>query len=150
LISNGTWRRHPVKDRQRYHFYNLPGTYNASLVITSLGGCRDSVAKTMVVRGPQGDFSYEKTTGCTPSVYLSGPLRRIRYPLSGISTMALQRPRTIQSSIIFIHPRQIRPRLILVDPQGCKVPIIGRDTISVFGVEAGFLRHSRLFVIQAL
>ncbi|HZG26579.1 MAG TPA: PKD domain-containing protein [Chitinophagaceae bacterium] len=121
------------------HFYNLPGTYNASLVITSLGGCRDSVAKTMVVRGPQGDFSYEKTTGCTP---VGLPFRATTkdkvsfiWDFNDGSTTA-----TNDSIINHIYsiPGKYVPRLILVDPQGCKVPIIGRDTISVFGVEARF------------
>ena len=48
--------------------YVQPGTYNASLIVTNAGGCKDTIRKDsiIVVPGPVGSFSFSPNTGCNP------------------------------------------------------------------------------------
>lgn len=46
------------------HFYNLPGTYNVSLVLSNQNGCTDSVVKTVTVfPTPKADFTVANACG---------------------------------------------------------------------------------------
>jgi gliding motility-associated-like protein len=50
------------------HNYLNPGTYNASLIVTNAGGCKDTLTENgiVVVPGPIGTFTYTPTKGCNP------------------------------------------------------------------------------------
>ena len=48
------------------HYYNYPGTYYAKLVVTSPGGCTDTLSRKIVIKGPTGSFLYDKTASCNP------------------------------------------------------------------------------------
>lgn len=46
------------------HFYNLPGTYNVSLVLSNNNGCKDSIVKTVTVYpAPDADFTVADACG---------------------------------------------------------------------------------------
>jgi gliding motility-associated-like protein len=48
--------------------YVQPGIYNASLIVTNAGGCKDTLMRDsiIVVPGPVGSFSFSPVTGCNP------------------------------------------------------------------------------------
>ncbi|MGZ4030270.1 MAG: PKD domain-containing protein [Bacteroidia bacterium] len=48
--------------------YVQPGVYNASLIVTNAGGCKDTLAKDsiIVVPGPVGSYSFSPVSGCNP------------------------------------------------------------------------------------
>jgi gliding motility-associated-like protein len=48
--------------------YTTPGIYKVNLIVTNLGGCKDTVRKDslIVVPGPIGTFSFAPTRGCIP------------------------------------------------------------------------------------
>lgn len=48
--------------------YVQPGIYNASLVVTNAGGCKDTLSKDsiIVVPGPVGSYSFSPVSGCNP------------------------------------------------------------------------------------
>ena len=48
------------------HYYNYPGTYYAKLVVTSPGGCADTLTRKITIKGPTGIFVYDKTVSCNP------------------------------------------------------------------------------------
>ena len=50
--------------------YNLPGTYDVTLVVTDVNGCKDTLTKPeyIVVKGPSADFSGTPLNGCAPLV----------------------------------------------------------------------------------
>lgn len=50
------------------HLYTKPGYYNIRLIVTNLGGCKDTVKIDSVasVPGPIGSFTFTPTSGCTP------------------------------------------------------------------------------------
>ena len=121
------------------HFYNSSGTFIAKLVVTSAGGCMDSITKTMVVRGPQGDFTYLKTTGCTPVTmqFRASTKDKVSFLWDFNDGSTEASPDSLTSHIYTI-PGSYLPKIILIDPQGCKVPVVGKDTIHVLGVTANF------------
>ena len=121
------------------HFYSLPGVYNAKLTISSIGGCVDSIVKQIVLRGPQGSFTYGPLNGCMPLTINFTANTQDR--LSFIWDFNDGTITTTNDSVIshtYSSPGNFLPKMILVDPGGCLVPILGIDTIKVKGVIAHF------------
>ncbi|MFO0321087.1 MAG: PKD domain-containing protein [Bacteroidota bacterium] len=48
--------------------YYKPGTYVVKNVVTNSGGCKDSITKTITVKGPVGSFTFSPKEGCNPLV----------------------------------------------------------------------------------
>lgn len=44
--------------------YQLPGTYNVTLIETTTNGCRDTVSKTLEIEGPVGNFDIAPNSIC--------------------------------------------------------------------------------------
>ena len=125
------------------HFYNYPGTYIVRLTVTGPGGCSDVKQKTVLVRGPQGTFTYTPLTGCNPlSIGFTASTRdRLSFIWdfndgTTISTIDSVMQHTYTNAGVYV------PKMILVDANGCHVPITGLDTIRVNGVEANFEQSS--------
>ena len=122
------------------HFYSIPGLYLAKLIITSPGGCTDSISKPILLRGPLGSFSYGPFSGCKDlSVNFTATTQD---RLSFIWDFNDGNISTTTDSVIthtYTIPGTYVPKMILVDPGGCQVPITGSDTIVVRGVIAHFI-----------
>lgn len=127
------------------HFYTLPGTYFAKLTVTSIGGCTDVIQKKIILRGPQGNFTYGPLNGCKPlSVHFAANTHdRLSFiwDFNDGSTTS-----TMDSVLHYTYtiPGIYVPKMILVDPGGCMVPVQGPDTIVVNGVQTnfGFVNHT--------
>ena len=121
------------------HFYSTPGTYHAQLIITSPGGCVDSVEKLIIVRGPMGNFTYGPVGGCKPLTtnFVASTHDRLSFIWDFNDGTVTS---TIDSVISHTYtiPGKYVPKMILIDPGGCQVPITGPDTIFVKGVIADF------------
>jgi gliding motility-associated-like protein len=121
------------------HFYNAPGVYYAKLYITGPAGCRDSMTKTITVRGPQGSFRYDRLAGCTPlTVGFTAVTRDNVSFVWDFNDGTVNAVPDAQVSHTFTTPGVYLPKVILVDASGCQIPIVGRDTIRVYGVDAKF------------
>jgi gliding motility-associated-like protein len=121
------------------HFYTTPGTYVVKLTVTSIGGCVDSAQKNIVLRGPQGNFTYGPLSGCRPLTITFTASTHDR--LSFIWDFNDGNIVTTTDSVIqhiYSIPGNYVPKMILVDPGGCQVPITGPDTIRVKGAIAKF------------
>lgn len=121
------------------HFYSYPGTYTITLTVKGVGGCVDVLKRNIVINGPTGTFKYNPLTGCDPvSVNFSATTKdRLSFIWdfdNGVTTA------TTDSiiSYTYTHQGSYLPKMILVDPNGCQVPVTGKDTIKVSGVVAGF------------
>ena len=121
------------------HFYSFPGTFTAKLTVTTFGGCTDVKTKQMIVRGPQGSFTYTPIIGCTPlnATFTAITQSRLSFvwDFNDGNTM-------FTSDSVVTHPYTIPgmyvPKMILTDSLGCNVPINGLDTIKVSGVITDF------------
>ena len=117
------------------HFYNFPGTYFVKELVSGPGGCQDSMIRKIVLKGPQGSFSYSPLIGCRPlavqfkAVIL--PNESLIWDFNDGRTDA-----TASTTIDYEYSfgGRFLPRMILIDSTGCKVIYIGADTIQVTAV----------------
>ena len=127
------------------HYYNYPGTYYARLVVTSPGGCTDTIFKKIDIKGPTGSFIYDKTASCNPgSVGFTAQTQNTQsfiWDFNDGSTM-----NTVDSAVSHLYNSLgiYVPKMILQDAKGCKVPIAGKDTIRIFGVTSMFNSNTNL------
>ncbi len=123
------------------HVYIQPGTYNITLVVTSPGGCQDSVTKSLFVKGPTGSFTSSlPQAACGPlSVSLNAAsINAVEYswdfgdgvvsPLSPSNTITHNYSAT----------GSYFPKLILEDSTGCKVSYPGNVHIIIDQLTANF------------
>ncbi|MGV3766592.1 MAG: PKD domain-containing protein [Chitinophagaceae bacterium] len=121
------------------HFYNTPDSFLAKIYISSIGGCTDTATKAIVVRGPRGTMQYNGITGCVPvkvalEAITNDEVSFIWDYNDGITdnTTAKTTEHTYELAGTYF------PKLILVDADGCKIPIEGTDPVEVKGVKAHF------------
>jgi gliding motility-associated-like protein len=122
------------------HTYTTPGSFFVKLVAEGYTGCRDSMIRQVLIRGPIGTFSYSPLIGCPPL--------QVRFnsntQSSNLFTWDFSDGESIvvaQDTAVHIYniPGNYVPRLILDDGLGCRVPLQGRDTIRILGARA-FIR----------
>ncbi len=121
------------------HYYTIPGIYMATLTATGPGGCTDVFTKRIEVRGPRGTFSYQPPVGCNPLTvkFIASTHNRSSFIWDFSDGNTLATTDSIVSHTYTV-PGNYLPKMILIDPSGCSVPIMGTDTIRVMDVTAGF------------
>ncbi len=121
------------------HFYSIPGTYVAILTVTGQGGCTAVKQQTIVVRGPQGTFTYGGLSGCRPFTvdFVASTRDQISFIWDFNDGSTLNTPDSTVSHVYTI-PGEYIPKMILRDAAGCVVPIVGTDTIRIHGVTTNF------------
>lgn len=121
------------------HFYTTPGIYNIVLTVTGYNGCTSQKTKQVVVRGPQGSFTYTNILGCNPlTTNFKGATKDDISFIWDFNDGATSSTTDSIISHTYTNPGFYVPKMILVDKAGCQVPIVGADTIKVFGVKADF------------
>jgi PKD repeat protein len=88
-------------------------------------------------RVPEGSFQYDKIAGCTPVKvkFVATTKDNVSFVWDYNDGNTTATPDSIVEHEFLIRGRYL-PRMILIDPQGCRVPITGPDSIAVFGVDA--------------
>jgi gliding motility-associated-like protein len=127
------------------HFFATPGVYDVVLKITSIGGCTTQKSKRVIVKGPEGDFTYSNIVGCNP--LQTNFKASAKNASSFVWDFNDGTTVTTTDSIVdheYTTPGVYLPKLILMDAGGCQVPIIGTDTITVYGVKANFSTNSNM------
>jgi len=121
------------------HFYTYPGTYHAKLKVTGTGGCIDSILKKIVVRGPQGSFTYDRNVGCVPTTvnFVASTKDEVTFIWDFNDGETTPSADSIISHT-YTRMGEYLPKMILKDPAGCQVPVVGKDTIRIYGVNAAF------------
>jgi gliding motility-associated-like protein len=127
------------------HFYSAAGTYLAKLTVTSAGGCVSVKTIPIVVRGPQGTFTYSPIVGCKPLLvnFVATTIDNVNFLYDFGDGSVVSSPDSIISHI-YTNLGEFVPKIILRDAGGCTVPIVGLDTIKVKGVNALFTRDTLL------
>lgn len=122
------------------HYYTIPGVYYATLTITGPGGCTDVATQRIEVKGPKGTFEYEPKIGCNPLTvtFTANTVNRVSFiwDYSDGTTYATK------DSVVkhtYEAAGEYVPKMIMIDANGCIVPIVGKDTIKVVGIDADFV-----------
>ncbi len=125
--------------------YNLAGTYITRLIVTSPGGCTDTLEKTITILGPSAIIAYNPLGGCDSLTVNFRSLNTTNVD-SIIWDFDDGFVITKDSSITHTYTNvgNYVPRVILQDINGCKVPLMGVDTVKVVGITPAFVSSPRL------
>ncbi len=123
------------------HYYSIPGTYRVRLFISSPGGCYDSAFINIVVNDTAGSrIDYTPVAGCNP----------LTVNLNTVTTAVIQSyfwdfgdgntTTTIAPNVTHIYTSfgNFVPKVIMLDPANCLIPLTGIDTIKIIGANPDF------------
>jgi gliding motility-associated-like protein len=129
-------------------YYTSTGTYQVKLVVTSPGGCKDSITKQVTVYNPSdATLSYSPINGCTP--------RQVNFdafsPMNAqfiwdfgdgnVTDTSLN-----QLSHTYVDYGNFTPVVILKEPSGmCTVALQGDSIIKMIGAKLKYLIDSSFF-----
>lgn len=129
-------------------YYTMTGSYPIKLIVTSPGGCKDSITKTLNVFNPQdGKINYTPINGCTPLLVNFDAFSQ----MAGRFIWDFGDGNVIDTTINKIDHRYFDfgsfvPRVILKEPSGvCVVPVTGSTPIDISGVKAKYTLDKMLF-----
>ena len=127
------------------HFYSQVGTFNLTLTIGSAGTCAATKTKQITIDGPEGTFSYTNIEGCNPleTQFSVKTGQGISYIWDFADGSTLQ-TNVAQVSHVYTNTGHYLPKIILKNQQNCSVPVFGKDTIKVLGVDASFEHSSEI------
>ncbi|MDZ4795078.1 MAG: PKD domain-containing protein [Bacteroidota bacterium] len=130
------------------HYYSVPGIYPVKLIVTSPGGCLDSMIKTVQVYDTVGSrVDYIPLSGCSPlPIFLtastSGPMNSYFWDFGDGYTAITTTPSV---SHIYATYGNYLPKVIMEDPSGCLIPLQGLDTVLITGAKAKFGVDNKIF-----
>jgi gliding motility-associated-like protein len=127
------------------HFYSIPGTYVVTMITDGPGGCLDTAFKTITLYPSTAVLTYTPLIGCSPlpvnfHITTPGPVTYL-WDLNDGSTIS-----TTDSNLLYTYllPGNFLPKVILKDPTGCLIPVIGIDTIRVTKSNVNFAANDTL------
>lgn len=125
--------------RDPAHFFSEAGVYVVRLTAKGVGGCFTHYSKTITVKGPSGNFSYNPLSGCRPlQVSFMAHTRNCDTILWDFADGYTLLTTDTTVTHVYTIPGNYVPRMILINDDGCRVPVQGPDTIRVYGVDASF------------
>jgi gliding motility-associated-like protein len=130
------------------HYYSVTGVYPVKLIVTSPGGCKDSLIKNIQVYDTVGTrVTYRPLSGCKPlstslNVFTTGPMASYFWDFGDGYTTTSTTPDVHH---IYSSPGNFLPKLIMQDLSGCQLPLQGFDTVFVTGANAKFGIDKNIF-----
>jgi gliding motility-associated-like protein len=133
-------------------FYNDPGVYETSLIVTSPGGCRDSAKKKITVFDMSAaKLDYLPLNGCKPllvNVKAATPVKMNLIWDFGDGNIVNNNDLNRQHTYNFFG--DFVPKVIMTDSSGCIITVTGLDTIRIQGATAKFGLDRRLLCDSGL
>lgn len=130
------------------HYYSIAGIYPVKLVVTSPGGCMDSITKNIYVYDTSGTrVNYVPLGGCKPldvslNTFTAGPMASFFWDFGDGYTQTTTTPNINHLYSTFGN---FLPKVIMQDPSGCLIPLQGLDTVYVTGANTKFGLDDSLF-----
>ncbi|MCZ2298003.1 MAG: PKD domain-containing protein [Chitinophagales bacterium] len=122
------------------HIYVYPGNYTLQLIVQNTGGCADTASKNIIIHGPTGTFNYLPTIGCNPlTVNFNATTQNSISNTWDFNNGVTNVTTANHENYTYTLPGDYIPKLILEDVNGCRVPIIGKDTIKVKYIQAAMI-----------
>ena len=151
FYNTSFWTLGPGKGTSTQHnpniYYTETGAYPITLVVTSPGGCSDTVTRTLNVFNPNdGKLLYDPLEGCRPMRVNMEAFTEMKGQFIwdfGDGTVTDTTGHIISHK--YEHLGTFVPRIILIQPEGCKVPIVGNKKIEITGAKAMFKLDETLF-----
>jgi len=130
------------------HYYSVPGIYPVKLIVTSPGGCVDSITKTIRVYDTVGTrMNYVPLGGCKPlnvslNTFTAGPIRSYYWDFGDGYILNTTSPTVTH---LYNSFGNFLPKVIMEDLSGCIIPLQGLDTVFVIGANTKFGLDDSLF-----
>jgi len=119
------------------HYYTLANNYQLKLIAHGYGNCYDTVAKTIIVKGPSANLSYGPLAGCDSlSVSFTAPGKNTIQYIWDFGDGGIKISTIPSANYHYSIPGKLLPKLVIADSAGCKVTISTNDTITISGVDA--------------
>ncbi len=155
FYSSSFWTLGPGKgtstQKNPNTYYTETGAYPITLVVTSPGGCKDTATNTLNVFNPEdGKIEYGPLLGCRPMRVNMEAFTKMKGQFIwdfGDGTVTDTTNHIISHS--YEHLGTFVPRIILIQPEGCKVPLTGTEKIEIIGAKAMFKIDKDLFCDSA-
>lgn len=129
-------------------YYTNTGQYPIKLIVTSPGGCKDSITKTLTVYNPNdGTINYSPLNGCTPlMVNFDAFSNMIGHFIWDFADGNVIDTTVNKIDHLYRDFGSFTPRVILKEPSGvCIVPLTGTIPIDISGVKAKYALNKTLF-----
>ncbi|MCY7421448.1 MAG: PKD domain-containing protein [Chitinophagaceae bacterium] len=122
------------------HIYTYPGTYFVKLGVRNNGGCTDTLIKKVVIQGPTGVFTYNPLVVCNPATidFVANTKNAVKYIWDYNDGTTVFSTLT-KTTHVYSSPGDYIPKIILEDNSGCRVPVVGKDTIRVKIIETNIV-----------
>ncbi|MBI3137341.1 MAG: PKD domain-containing protein [Sphingobacteriales bacterium] len=130
------------------HFFSSPGIYPVKMIITSPGGCKDSLTRIIQVYDTAGSrLNYSPIGGCKPlsismNTLTPGPMVSYFWDFGDGNTEISATPSATHTYTSFGN---FIPKVIMEDPSGCLIPLQGVDTLLIIGAKANFGADTAFF-----
>ena len=119
------------------HTYTFSGIFNVQLIVTGNGGCKDTATNQVKLLGPSGTFSYSPLLGCTPyNVVFTSNTQNAYFYTWDFNDGVTNFGRDTGAVHTYVRLGDFLPKIILEDSLGCKLPVLGLDTIRVKGIKS--------------
>jgi gliding motility-associated-like protein len=152
FYSSQTWDFGPLQGNSTLnnptHYYSVAGTYPVKLIVTSPGGCVDSITKNIYVFDTVGSrVDYLPLNGCKPltvnlSTFTTGPMASYYWDFGDGNILSTPTP---TATHVYSSFGSFLPKIIMEDPSGCLIPLPGIDTVFVTGANTKFGIDDSLF-----
>ena len=128
-------------------YYTTPGVYPIQLIVTSPGGCRDTATSNITVYDTIGTrITYAPFDGCKPlSVDLEAFTNAPMTFTWDFGDGVLINTDTASLNHVYNFFGNFVPKVIMVDPSGCIIPVTGLDTIRIIGATVDFGLDNKFF-----
>jgi len=121
------------------HYYTLANNYKFRLIVQGYGKCYDTLAKTIIVKGPSADLSYGPLGGCDSlNVAFTAPGKNTVQYIWDFGDGGIKISTASTANYHYSKPGKLLPKVIIADSTGCKVTIATNDTITISGVDAKY------------
>jgi gliding motility-associated-like protein len=129
------------------YIYSYPGKYKAKLTVKGYGdACFASDSTEITVLGPKGTFTYQPLKGCDPLTVnftaLPDPGFKVKLVWDFADGTLINNGDSLTTHT-YVNASNYLPKMILVDDRDCRVPVTGKDTIYVYGVDAAFTKDPK-------
>lgn len=126
------------------HFYTMPGTYTATLTVTGRGACTAQHKQTIIVEGPTGSLNYDTVKLCVPfkENFTAKTFDAVSYIWDFNDGSTVSNMETAVAHV-YTDAGNFQPRIILIDKNGCRVPITGEGVIRAATSAAGYTLNSK-------
>lgn len=121
-------------------YYNQPGIFQTSLIVSGPGGCRDTATKKITVNDvSSARLTYLPLNGCKPlTVDLTAFAPKNMNYVWDFGDGTIINSQDTSSQHVYNFFGDFVPKLILTDGSGCVIPVTGPDTIRIKGATTKF------------